>query len=78
MNTCNDCGRMRKNKEGFYECDFREGVLRCYPACEHFLPKQPVTSKCDIYGKSCSTCSGCDTEAELAKEHEQQQNENWE
>ena len=77
MKTCNDCDRLEKDKDGFYGCEFEEGVLRADPACEHFLPRPVMVGKCDLYGKGCSTCSGCDTEAELAREHEQQTQEEW-
>ena len=75
QNICGQCDRLTRDNEGFYACEFEEGVLRGDPACEHFLPR-PVEPTCDLHGKRCLTCSGCDTEAELAREHEQEQ-ESW-
>lgn len=75
MRTCDMCERLTKDKDGFDECPFYYGGLQGKQACQHFLPR-PVEPTCDLHGKRCSTCSGCDTEAELAQEHEQEQ-ESW-
>ena len=41
--------------------------------CEYFCPLPLDNNKpqCDLYGKACATCPGCDTEQELAEESEE-------
>jgi len=71
--------RLRKN------CERNTDRLKDYPypvsmagftpdengECDHYCPLDDKP-QCDLYGKACATCHGCDTEQELEREENEE------